>query len=223
MSNPLRPIFKRAVRLFLAGALALLPLVVTIIVVVWVAGILLDFLGPKTVIGGFIRRLGVPFADGPGAAYAIGTLFVLGLVFGVGILVEMGARGFIQPLLGKLFKHIPVLGPLYGTAEQVVDMLQPQEQGDLKKMKAVFVRFGGESGCGFLALLVSSEPRRINNQDYLIVIVPTAPVPVGGGLLFVPATAVEDAQLSVDALMSIYVSMGVSAGQFLPTGAGPGR
>lgn len=67
-----------------------------------------------------------------------------------------------------------------------------------------------------LALLVSPERYRINGNDYLIVIVPTAPVPVGGGMLFVPAEIVEPADLSVEGLMSIYVSMGVTASQFLP-------
>ena len=46
----------------------------------------------------------------------------------------------------------------------------------------------------------------------------TAPVPVGGALLFVPSDNLLPADLSVDALMSIYVSMGVTAPEFLKTG-----
>jgi uncharacterized membrane protein len=45
--------------------------------------------------------------------------------------------------------------------------------------------------------------------------VPTAPVPIGGGLLFVPAEVVQPTDLSVDGLMSIYVSMGITASRFL--------
>ncbi|MCU0958658.1 MAG: hypothetical protein MUF48_01015, partial [Pirellulaceae bacterium] len=48
-----------------------------------------------------------------------------------------------------------------------------------------------------------------------IVMVPTAPVPFGGALLLVPADCVQSAEMSVDGLMSIYVSMGVSAPQFM--------
>jgi uncharacterized membrane protein len=81
----------------------------------------------------------------------------------------------------------------------------------------VFCTFGKEGGVGLLALLVSPQRFRINGRDYQVVIVPTAPVPVGGGLLFVPAEAVVPADMSVDGLMSIYVSMGVTAGEFMPT------
>jgi uncharacterized membrane protein len=80
----------------------------------------------------------------------------------------------------------------------------------------VFCRFGSEGGAGILALLVSPQVFRIHGRDYQVVIVPTAPVPVGGGLLFVPAEHVLPAEMSVDGLMSIYVSMVVTTAQFLP-------
>jgi uncharacterized membrane protein len=43
------------------------------------------------------------------------------------------------------------------------------------------------------------------------------PIPMSGGLLFVPSESVRPAEISVESLMSIYVSMGVNAPQFLPT------
>jgi uncharacterized membrane protein len=49
-----------------------------------------------------------------------------------------------------------------------------------------------------------------------VVLVPTAPIPVGGGLLFVPEAWVQEANLSVEAVTSLYVSMGVTAAQYLP-------
>jgi uncharacterized membrane protein len=85
----------------------------------------------------------------------------------------------------------------------------------MKGMQVVFCYFGKEAGAGLLALLVSPERYRINSRDYQIVIVPTAPVPIGGGLLFVPAEVVQPTDLSVEGLMSIYVSMGITASQFL--------
>jgi uncharacterized membrane protein len=84
-------------------------------------------------------------------------------------------------------------------------------------MRAVFCTFGQENGCGVLALLVSPETFRIEGRDYLIVIVPTAPVPVGGGLLFMPTETVRQVDLTVESLMSLYVSMGVTAPQFIKT------
>jgi uncharacterized membrane protein len=60
----------------------------------------------------------------------------------------------------------------------------------------------------------------IGGRPYVGVIVPTAPVPVGGGLLFLPQAWVTPAAVGIEALTSIYVSMGITAGQHLPA-AGP--
>ncbi|MEX0820105.1 MAG: hypothetical protein WD070_10955, partial [Pirellulaceae bacterium] len=97
----------------------------------------------------------------------------------------------------------------------LVGMLDKKDEADLKRMSVVFCTFGASGGCGLLGLLVSPERYPINGREYQIVIVPTAPVPVGGGLLFVPAECVTPADMSVDGLMSIYVSMGITAPEFL--------
>jgi len=52
-------------------------------------------------------------------------------------------------------------------------------------------------------------------QPFHGVLVPTAPVPVGGGPLFVPAHWVVPAEIGIEGVTSIYVSMGVTAGQYL--------
>ena len=67
-----------------------------------------------------------------------------------------------------------------------------------------------------MSCLTSPERFEIGGESYHAVIIPTAPVPVGGGLLFVPVDKVVPADVSVDGLMSVYVSMGVTAPQFLP-------
>ena len=57
----------------------------------------------------------------------------------------------------------------------------------------------------------------LHDRDYHIVIVPTAPIPFGGALLFVPVESVMPANMSIDGLMSVYMSMGVSAAEeYLP-------
>ena len=115
-----------------------------------------------------------------------------------------------------MVNSVPLLGAVYGTAKQLVGMMEKSEDADLAGMSVVFCRFGKDPGTLFLALLPTPERFRISGADYHAVIVPTAPVPVGGGLIFVPADAIEPADISIDALMSIYVSMGVTGPQFLP-------
>ena len=60
---------------------------------------------------------------------------------------------------------------------------------------------------------MADTPKRF--QPFHGVLVPTAPVPVGGGLLFVPAHWVVPAAVGIEGVTSIYVSMGVTAAQYL--------
>lgn len=207
--------YRRAARCFLAGVFAILPLVITVAVVLWVGGIVSQFLGPNTTFGQMLRHVGLRFATNDTAAYVIGAALVLALVFLVGAAVEAGAKNLVQRLLDLILQRIPLIGSVYGTSKQLVGIVDKREDADLKGMKAVFCNFGGNTGAGVLALLVSPEQFSFHGRNYYIVIVPTAPVPVGGGLLFVPAEIVQPADVSVEALMSIYVSMGVTAPHFL--------
>jgi uncharacterized membrane protein len=211
----LRKALRRAAQLFLAGVLTILPVAITVAIIAWVAGVVRHLVGPDTPVGNFIQSFGLRFVSDDVWAYLIGVILVLAVIFAIGVAVESGARSLIQRLLDALLQRIPIVGSVYGTSKQIVSMLDQKDAAVLKSMQVVFCYFGKEAGAGFLALLVSSERYRINSREYQIVIVPTAPVPIGGGLLFVPAEAVQPTELSVEGLMSIYVSMGITASQFL--------
>jgi uncharacterized membrane protein len=51
---------------------------------------------------------------------------------------------------------------------------------------------------------------RLGGENYLCVLIPSAPVPFGGALIYVPAAWIEPAAGRVDDLMSVYVSMGIT-------------
>jgi uncharacterized membrane protein len=206
----------RAARCFVAGVLAILPLVITVVVVAWAGGFVTKFLGPNTLVGQAVRRLGLPFATNDMTAYAVGAALVLAVIFLLGAAVETGAKSLVQRLQDAILQRIPIIGSVYGTSKQLVGIMDKKGDDNLKGMRCVFCNFGGASGGGVLALLVSPERFRLSGQDYHIVIVPTAPVPVGGGLLFVPVEKVQPVDVSVEGLMSIYVSMGITAPQYLP-------
>jgi uncharacterized membrane protein len=82
--------------------------------------------------------------------------------------------------------------------------------GDLKGMSPVWCFFGGDQGAAVLALLALSAPVKIGGVDYMGVLIPSAPVPVGGALVYVPASWIKPAEGGVENLMNVYVSMGVT-------------
>lgn len=209
-------IIRFPIQTFLAGFFTVLPLVVTIAIVVWVGEFLDDYLGPTTRLGRLLSSVGLRFAANETFAYLIGWVLVLGGIFAVGLLMESGAQRLLRDRVDALFARMPFLGGVYGTVRQLVAMVDKRGQTNLKGMQVVYCKLGGEGGALLLALMPTPERFRIGELDYHAVLIPTAPVPVGGALLFVPAASVLPSDLSMDAFMSLYVSMGVTGPQFLP-------
>ena len=150
------------------------------------------------------------FVNNPTVAYAVGWLGVLAGIMVLGFFVESGMRRLYSQVTEAVFRRVPLVGKVYDASKQLVDMLDKQGDDKLKGMSVVYCSFGQQGGAGVLALLPTPETIRIRERDHNIVLVPQSPVPIGGGLLFVPVDSVEQVPMSVDTFMSIYVSMGVT-------------
>jgi uncharacterized membrane protein len=217
MTGGLGWIWKRITGMFLAGVLILLPLVVTIGAVVWGVDFLIGFVGPGTQVGKGLSRLGLSVRPESHVPYLIGWLILLVVIFLLGAAIEAGARRVLVRISDAFFSRIPLIGSLYGTTKQMVDLFNTGDNDAIRGMSPVFCFFGGGGECGLLAFLVSPERVKVQGREYQMVIIPTAPVPFGGALLFVPADNIVPAEMSVDAMMSIYLSMGISAPEHMAT------
>jgi uncharacterized membrane protein len=210
-------------RIFLAGLLTLLPLAATAALLVFASRLLVDWLGP----GSYVGRLLIPLGGGGGGseivAYGIGLGLLLGMIFVVGLLVEKGLQRGAVAAVNALVSRIPVIRTVYETLHRFVDLVSRRDGSPMKTMQPVWCHFGGEGGVSVLGLLSTTEPVMVGQTPCLAVILPTAPVPVGGALLYVPVAWIKPATLSMEALTSIYVSMGVSSPQYLPPSPPPGQ
>ena len=201
----------RITRIFLAGFLALLPLILTIFVVGWVVTLLNDYIGPSSWFGGLLTSLGIGVGVSSYAPYVIGLLIILFAIFVLGLLFESQIGAWVAEAFDRMFARIPVISSVYDLSKRFTSIVDTKEGGDLKNMKPIWCFFGGEPGAAVLALLPSPKTIRIGTEDYVGILVPSAPVPVGGALIYVPASWVKPAEGGVDELMSVYVSMGVTA------------
>ena len=211
MTHGVRWFWNRLTGMFLAGVFVLLPVIITVGIVLWVVDLLTKLLGPHTVFGSLLARVGLTIKPESHAPYVLGWLVVLGGIFAIGAAVQVGARKAFLRVGDAVFSKIPLLGSVYGTTKQVVELFHAGDNEAIRGMSPVFCFFGGGGELGLLAFLVSPEKVTVQGREYQMVIVPTAPVPFGGALLFIPADNVVPAQMSVDAMMSVYLSMGVSA------------
>jgi len=196
---------------FFAGLLALLPLVITAAIMVWLMQLVVQFLGPDSVAGGLLAAVGLSLTTSPATAYALGALVFVLIVFCLGLFVQSKAMNRLGALLEKGVAAIPVVGQLYGFSSQFVGMLHGNKNTELATMLPVWVQFGDTDGAVLLALMPSSKSLLVEGTEKVAVIIPMSPVPVGGGLVFVPRAWVKPADISVEKLTSIYVSMGLTA------------
>jgi uncharacterized membrane protein len=199
----------RRFRTFIAGFLVLLPPAVTIAVIVWVGSLIFAYLGPDSAIGRILLSIGFNFSKSPIVAYALGAVVVVGLIYLLGLAVESRLESRIRSLIDALMQRIPFVGNLYDVSKRFVAIMDRRDQEGLKSMSPVWCFFGGDGGAGVLGLLPMPKPIMIGGERYYVVLVPSAPVPVGGALVYVPAAWVKPADIGVETLMSIYVSMGV--------------
>jgi uncharacterized membrane protein len=194
---------------WLAGLAVLLPLVITGAVLAWAFGLVYRFVGPQSWIGGFFATLGDPFSNRPGIAYLFGTLVLVGAIYLLGLLAQFGLKRPWTRLVDATLRRIPLVGDLYGLADRFVALLHDRKQADVGAMSPVWCFFGGQ-GAAVLALAPSPQPLLIDGRPFVAVLVPTAPVPIGGALIYVPAEWVRPAQIGVDKLTAVYVSMGIT-------------
>jgi len=219
-------------RTFLTGALAILPLAATAALLVWLWQLLAAWLGPNSLFGSLLVAVGLPLARSETLGYFLGLLLLCVAIYCLGLLVETGLQRGVQRLLDKLILRIPLVRTVYDLITRMVDLFSRRDTQGLGSMSPVWLHFGGRPApdaegedaqkVAVLALLCTPEPVVMDGgRRYLGVLIPTAPVPVGGGLLYVPEEWVSRADVGVEGLTSIYVSMGLTTSQYVGRGAAP--
>ena len=199
----------------MTGLLTILPILITLFVIGWVASYVRYYLGPKSWFGEQLTQIGTFMEVGPNLAYVIGACVVLAGLYFIGVVVQSRVRdlwnGFFNETLGRL----PLIGTIYKTIVRFVQLLDQTGDVDVKSMSPVWCFFSDERRTAILGLMPSDQIVKIEGEDYRIVMVPTAPVPFGGGLFFLPAEWVRPADFGIEGLTNIYVSMGVTAPDYM--------
>jgi uncharacterized membrane protein len=214
-----RSAMKRAVlrisRTFLTGLLAMLPVAATLLVCAWVVGLILNWMGPNSLMGRVLRQIGFGIGDSAILGYALGLGVFVAFVLLLGWLVESNLQRGLASLVDGLMRRIPLVRHVYDWIQKFTHLLTDRKDEKARTLKPVWCHFGGIGGTVALGLLSAPEPFNIGEHLYYAVLIPTAPVPVGGGLLYLPIDWVKPADIGIDAVTSIYVSMGVTSGQYL--------
>lgn len=200
---------------FIAGLLALFPILLTLGIVIWLGSLIHRYIGPGSVVGNALREFGLNFATREVTAYLIGLASVLGLIFFLGLLIEAGMKRRWQVFSDFMLSRVPLINTIYGGAKMITQMVEPRDPKEMKSMRPVLCHFGEKKGTAIPAFLPTPETFEINGARYHAVMIPTAPVPFGGAILCVPQEWVTPMDCGIEGLLNIYISMGIAIPEYL--------
>ncbi len=189
-------------RYFVTGLLVWIPLATTIMLLVWIVGLLdhillllPDSIRPEKTIGVKI----------PGLGLVLGAFIVL--LTGI---VTANVLG--QKLLGlweKVLGHIPVVKSIYYSVKQVSDSLLSGSGQAFRKALLIEYPRKGIWTIGFLTGKPGGDVVNYLEGDYVSVYMPTTPNPTSGFFLMLPKSDVRELDMSVDEALKYIISMGV--------------
>jgi uncharacterized membrane protein len=203
-------------RLFLTGLLTLLPLWLTWIVIKFIFLLLSDISRPliDPVLGQFAS--GYPNALGwlvaPWVQTAIAIVATLGVILLSGFMTR---RVFGQRMLRwveSLIKRIPLANTIYGSARQLLDILQTKP-GSTQRVVLVDFPHTEMKAIGFVTRVLKEQG---TGRELAAVYVPTTPNPTSGYLEIVPVDRITPTDWSVDQAMSFIISGGAVSPESIP-------
>lgn len=181
---------------FFAGLVVVVPILLTILALVWLFRLLDGFLSPilQDVIG-----LKIP---------GLGILVELAIIFLVGIIATnvLGAR--IVKYLQDFFMRLPLVRRIYPAIQQLVEALSPTGKSSFKRVVLVKYPPGEVLSIGFLTNEVTV---RQNDQptQYYSVYIPTNNLYIGHVVLFRPEEVIMTG-FSVEEGLKIILSGGTT-------------
>jgi uncharacterized membrane protein len=187
---------------FLAGLLALLPLLITIAVAWFLYVKLLIWLGPQSRFGKLPKLIAEKTELHPSLAYMAVFAIVALVILGIGVVAKRSTEASVA----RFVDRIPILRYVYGGTEQMVHALRDSQRGMPRGFNQVVV--ARLHNAKVLGIRASDEPVMLDGEPHYTVYFPNAPIPAAGQIYLVPVRDTSDVDISVEELMQVYVSMG---------------
>jgi uncharacterized membrane protein len=188
---------KVLIKPLIAGILAVLPLALTTAIVLWLADILVRLAGPSSTVGAFLKQIGWNLGSTETGAYVGGALFALAIIYVFGLMIQTILKGRWEQLVESIVLRLPIVKTIYDAAKRVVQIV--------------------DSGDGTNMFLSTSETVLVQGEEFHVIMIPTAPVPLGGAIMCVPRAWITELDCGIDGLLNVYMSMGTTAPDHVST------
>lgn len=186
-------------RIFINGAKAVIPIVLTIAIIVWLGNLI------ERIFGTLLKWIIGPEYYFPGLGFIVGIV----LVFFVGLILNAWFVRVFHQWAQKLLRKIPLVKTLYNAITDLMDFLETNKKHSGSRV--VIVHFGKVR---LLGLVTREEfeglPEGIGQPSTLLVYIPLS-YQIGGHALLVPSDQVTPIQMSVEEAMRFAITGGMAS------------
>lgn len=183
-------------RFLLEGLALVVPVAATLWVLSWLF----------TRLDGILGRTLAPLVGRP--VPGLGLLVLVILLVGIGWLTERALGRRVTQLWEGLVERVPVARPVYRGSRRLLQSLVDSDAQSFKR--AVLCEFP-QPGIWSIAFVTGPVPDQLRDDvgdDAVTVFLPTAPNPMSGFLLVVPAEKTRPLAAPVESAFTFVVSMG---------------
>jgi uncharacterized membrane protein len=193
---------KKIRKYILTGLAVLFPLFITVYIIVFVFRMGNRFAG-RYINAFLLEQYGFAL---PG----LGLVFILLLLIVIGFVSSHFIGRRILPFFEKIFMRIPLVANLYPSAKQLSDFLfRMDKKREFKKVVLVPYPVHDSYSMGFITNEGLSVSDKESNEEIVSVLVPLAPAPFSGVLLFLPKKKIKILDIPIDDAIKLIVSGGV--------------
>jgi len=199
ISEAARATLRKGASIFLAGLFAVLPILITFSLVMWLIG------AAESIFGGLLSALlpGESYRRGMGLVVAFGIIFAIGLT-----MQGVVSRQVLNWIDGTL-NRIPLIKTIYGAVRDLTDMVS--SKGGQKLGRVVLLQWPEQPMrmVGFVTLEDLSRFQLAADDDYVAVYLPMS-YQIGGHTLLIPRRYVTPLDMSLEDAMRFVITAGVS-------------
>jgi len=199
ISAAARMTWRKAVSIFITGLLAILPILVTISLVLWLIG------AAESVFGGVLAVLL------PGDLYqrGMGLVIAMGLIFFVGLAMQGIVSKQVLVWIDQQLNRIPLIKTIYGAVRDLTDLVS--NTGGQKLGRVVMLQWPDQP-IRLVGFVTVEDLGRFNiaaEEDCVAVYLPMS-YQIGGYTVFIPRKYLTPLDMSLEDAMRFVVTAGVS-------------
>ncbi len=187
-------------RNILTGLVAILPVVLTLYLLYWLA------VSAEAMLGGVIRLILPEKMYWPG----MGVIAGLGVVFVVGLLMHAYVVQRLFSMGEQLLYRMPIIKSVYRAIRDFFDYFSPTAKKEFEQVVSVTIGNSDMQAIGFVTqALPENLPEGFCDEDSVLVYLPLSYM-IGGYTVLIPRSAIRPLDMTIEEAMRFTLTAGVT-------------